>query len=142
LSYSVVIITKFHHPCSFIWHACWNKIKYVRNKFNLLFAILNWIYSGRLLNHRLHFLSDKDTWYFFEINLVASLCQLRIVELIRNESVCESNVGKNCFISYLFHRKNNPYVSWANALVLFSQKSKKITKLVASKHFILNVSLF
>jgi hypothetical protein len=42
----VVIITKFYHPCSFIWHACWNKPKYVRNKFDLLFAIVNWIYSG------------------------------------------------------------------------------------------------
>ncbi len=42
----MVIITKFHDPCSFIWHACWNETKYVRNKFNLLFAIVNWIYSG------------------------------------------------------------------------------------------------
>ncbi len=57
--------------------------------------------------------------------MAALLCQLRIVELIRNESVCENNVGKNCFISYLFHRKKESLCGMGKYIGIILTEVKK-----------------
>jgi hypothetical protein len=123
----VVTITKFHDPWYFIWHACWNKTKYMRNKFNLLFAIVNWIYSGVTfvcINNIILF------WTIIESSSSFSFQQRHVV-FFRNEfgSVIMSTThcrtdkkwisarkqcGKKVFHFLSISPKKNLYVSWAN----------------------------